>query len=32
MWTCSHMLADTRNNRVYNYSILALPFLSRYRL
>jgi carotenoid cleavage dioxygenase-like enzyme len=32
MWTCSHMLTDTKNNRVYNYSILALPFFSRYRL
>ena len=32
MWTCSHMLPDVANNRVYNFSILALPFFSRYRL
>lgn len=32
MWTCSHMLPDPGTNRIYNYSILALPFFSRYRV
>ncbi len=32
MWTCSHMVPDQSSNRVYNYSILALPFFSRYRV
>ena len=31
MWTCSHMLPDVPNQRVYSFSILALPFFSRYR-
>ena len=32
MWTCSHMLQDRANDRIYNFSILAFPFLSRYRV